>query len=51
MMLHQDRIEGAMKVLVRGKPVWAIPEDAPYPESHRWIAYVPPDINDFVPKE
>ncbi len=30
-MLQHGRIEGAIKVPVKGIPVWAIPEDAPWP--------------------
>jgi allophanate hydrolase subunit 2 len=30
-MLQHGRIKGAIKVPVKGIPVWAIPEDAPWP--------------------
>lgn len=31
-VLGENRIPGAVRVMVRGRAVWAIPENAPWPE-------------------
>jgi hypothetical protein len=33
--LGRMRIEGAEKCIIAGRPMWAIPESAPYPQNAR----------------